>query len=169
MANAQPQPPAATPDPVKRRAVRRLIAALALIAIAVVGLAVMDRMARKKTEAPPPPKAPVAQAPVATPTPALPPTEPAAPADEAAPPADASATPGDALAPLVEMCFQIIPHARVPRQMDVLGDTIESFRFRVGIEKGRDLIGHAYEIGSFHSQWHSSSWTGITVMTAVMD
>ena len=44
MANAQPQPPAATPDPVKRRAVRRLIAALALIAIAVVGLAVMDRM-----------------------------------------------------------------------------------------------------------------------------
>jgi cell division protein FtsN len=99
MANAQPQPPAATPDPVKRRAVRRLIAALALIAIAVVGLAVMDRMARKKTEAPAAPKTPVAQAPVATPTPALPPTEPAAPADEAAPPADASATPGDALAP----------------------------------------------------------------------
>jgi hypothetical protein len=80
MAQAKPQPQPPAQDPVKRRAIRRLIAALALIAIAVAGLALVERMARKKSKTPPP--APVAQTAPAPDAPSTP--EPPA----ASPPAD---------------------------------------------------------------------------------
>ena len=60
-------------DNIKRKAVRRLIAALALLAIAVAGLAVLDYFARQHREegSTPPPKPP-APAPVVEPVPQSP-------------------------------------------------------------------------------------------------
>lgn len=74
-------------DEVKRRAIRRLVAALVLLAIAVGGLAVLDHLAqqRRKADTPPPPTPPTRADVPAQPTPPPPPAE-EPPAAEPEPP-----------------------------------------------------------------------------------